>query len=232
MIIFQPLDNYYNIKLTWRKGQAKVAKQMADQIFADLWNGSSTLEEAARKTGRTVSGAYGRMLEIKREKGWEMANLGAPRKQPLRESGKPASKTLANRPARQPVKSEQSDPDIAYAAAAFDMVGFLDVREHQSRQVRLMVRLTSIQKEVMERVHARFGGNLEIREGAPVVYVLTWASPTEIHDFLFYIRPFSQRWAADIEPILEWLGTFIELEWRTEQLLKIYQRTTSNEAVK
>ena len=168
-----------------------------------------------------------------------MANLGSPKKEQKTASGKTASgktasKTLAVRPALQPKDSAetQRDPLTAYAAAAFDMIGVLDVKEQAGRQVRLTVRLTSIQKEVMEQVHVKFGGNLEIREGAPAVYVLTWASPTEIHDFLFYIRPFSQRWAADIEPILEWLSTFIELEWRTEQLLKIYQRTTSNEAVK
>lgn len=211
-----------------------MAQQITDQEFTDLWNGSSTLEEAARKTGRSISGAYGRMREIKQKHGWEMANLGAPKKESKVASGKPTIKKLAVRPERQPKggADAQSDPDTAYAAAAFDMVGILDVKEQQTRQVRLMVRLTSIQKEVMERVHSRFGGNLEAREGSPNVYVLTWASPTEIHDFLFYIKPFSQRWAADIEPVLEWLVAFIELEWRTEQLLKIYQRTTSNDEVK
>lgn len=209
-----------------------MAKQkLNDTEFANAWNGSITQAEAAEKAGMTAGSAYKRMLSIRKEQGWhfEMLPPGSSAKKEAATTGK--GNRIAKRPARkqEDLNEHQKDPAVAYAAGIFDMVGILDVKEMASRQARLMLRLASAKREVISEVHTRFGGVMEEREGQPLTYTLSWATPEEMHSFLSHIQPHSKRWSDDIPAILQWLESLVEFKWNTEELLKIYQRTSTEE---
>lgn len=199
-------------------------QRLNDQEFVNAWNSSTTREQAAEKAGMKLESSYKRMLEVRKKTGWEFAAL--PGESRVKTNG--TKKQIAKRPIRkaQDLSEQQKDPLVIYSAATFDFAGVIHVLEQTSKQARISVRLTSAKREPLAHVHERFGGILEEKEGT--YFNLSWASEEEIHNFLNHIKPHTQRWAEDIDVILQWLESLILFRWHTEEVLRIYRQKQGN----
>lgn len=157
-----------------------------------------------------------------------LKHLGAPKKKstakakavPVPDPVRGSKRALPRGPVRA-VAVANPDPEVAYCAAVLDTCGTIDVRPANGRHARIILRLGSAKREVIARVHARFGGVMEEIIGPPHVYSLTWPTEEECLDFLFHMQPYSARWKNEIEPVVAWLEVVVEAKWREQEVMAI-----------